>query len=1364
MRKTALILSIILVLPLGFGSNLTENRQFSFENKIKQINPSQVSNGKIHVSLVDSHFLLNSSGHRIYSKSGNLAWDIERLEKQDTTKWLFGTQYGQPKYHIIDDEGNTLSEGPVSTGYDIGAFLSDNLILSGNTFDPRLYYLNSSQNIDLNIRGTFPNPFDSKDFDNDGFEEVLVKGGDPRYLSLIDENGVNWTKNSNIGGNGIYLDDEKFLNMVSDGITVRKNTNGDLLWQKEFEQFSYPDTYNDKILIWANNELKYLNKTAGDTLESYSTEFDADKVKVFRDDKVLASESNSLYLTDLKGNVESKLDFEDDINNFKLYQHDNDSKLEVAVSHGNTVSVLDLNKTNRREVNSLEDRIVYGTGKEVLKALSIDKPVIIADELDDKRIESRTGLEPIKPSRVNWSNVSSGPRYYVDSQEKAVYLSSLISDKNGSVTFSKENSDKDYSNYTVEELKELLIDRQNINHLVLADLDSEKGLLASSIASKYEALPVNSDFYSSEPSIIDTGTINKNSGYTSVESKVEQTFKRIGENKETVFDGRYVSILNAPRKAIKDPIPGAFTNNGDGTLVFTDLDYGNLDSDRHLETAVGRYPSDTKKASLLFLRSRDREIGGKALVSSEYLHSNWPVVLATLGGGVKSGTAAEEILEKQDYEVTHLVEHRSAPVDLLLDLTSVGDLIDNVHKLENGLDGIISSGSAEAVKNGVLIVRGLEYAEEALKIYLEFNWDGYLDDFDPELPESATLEEIKEFVDSVLPDRHPEINSSSLKDRVSKADLVYYSGVGDNESWTMPNEDDAIIKDFYSGENSFEPENLSAKRNSILFDSSNMGGSRKAEIREKFMENGSSYVGFTGVSYHAYSSSIASDFLKHGKTTGNSFKDGVNSLRSSFIVYNPASSYLNGVREKMSNTASLYGNPETSKDPIPRKSVETNRSCSSGTCSLKVSIDPSYTVKNYGENRTLKFENATGHILKPFRPITPIYSYSKKLPNDAEILEKSIGEEYTELSDVSTPELRPLSHGGSAPNGSSNYSSFPKKTYRLNITDRIEYVQTAQQEKGNTTKVLESARLELRYRSPLTLDIEATDSQLYAKMYSKESKKCELYYRKDSGEIQSIDVVLNGEKRLNLEDLGPGEYSIDSAVICDEEAVTDESSVTVERPVEVHLFAPDTGVSEVRKVRGVVENPNDSPVREKIKLEMENNASLNLLEESVRTVKLGPGESEEVSWEIIGLSKGSAKARAGRKDIQFKVVDSHDSITQFNPASIVKDLQSQRAQIKTKVRKGKTVKKIQNYDSALKAIKEGSKVRKTLETPEYKFTEVRRPSNVTRKLDNSNGFYMETVSEGESKIERKSVSKGEYLEKKNIFDREMEKIGRLSYR
>lgn len=1035
---------------------------------------------------------------------------------------------------------------------------------------------------------------------------------------------------------------------------------------------------------------------------------------------------------------------------------------------------------------SLSNTAFIGSGNPMLTAIALNQTSFISEEYQEvEDAVNRTGLKPVgvgeisgieSTDEVNQAFNISREKYYVDSREKAVYVAALAAEDNASLTFDKEDAGRDFSHYSVQQLQKKFIEEFKPNHVVIADFNSDKGVLAAYMAVRQGILPVDFDHDYSYPEEVDRDTkaseINKYNGVMKLERKLNRTFRRIGENRHTIFEGKYVSILEGPRKMYRDPVEkGLISDPADGNYYFSDLEYGDLDDDKRLEAGVGRYPDDLETASLLFHRSMEREKGEKVVVAAEYLHSNWPVILATFGGGMWDGKNTGYVLEQQGYNVTRLLEQRSQPVSLMFDLLGVPTNMDRfVHEVESQkkvMAKYIGKTGAKAVKNAAYAIRGLNYAEQVLEIYLEFDWIGWQPlNQKLDFPEGVSKDEFRELVLSFLPDRHKQISATNLEKQLGDADIVYYQGVGNSSSWVMPNNgsnSSGLIKNRYTGRKSFGEEDIPELDKSLVWDNSDNAGSRTGDMRKSFLENGASnFLGFSSVNYESYSSFMGTKFFRYGDTVGDSAVEAVNDLRSSSIVLNPASAYKVGVRDKMERSLSIYGNPETVKDPVSKDGLENSRSCVENTCTLRVDIDPEYRIVDRAGGKQYVF-NASSYLLQEFASITPLYKFSRELPEGTEVIEKEVDYSYKEVENVSVTRNLLLGHGQQFHNNSLNYTWFPHEVARVNASgDRLEYVQAGIQYRDSGARILQDASMELEYRPPVALELGKENRMLTANLWSDSHRNVTIAYTKNGNEFTESIELEKGENQFKLGELEPGVHEVEATVFQEEVLAKDSETFQIAEPVRVHLFAPEIHAGSQRKVMAVLENHNNFSIQEEVELELSGKVVTGLLVESSREVTV-PGESERrVSWKVVGLEEGNGTVTVRDSSTRIRVEDALSSTGTFSPGKLASKISSPRNRIERKRTSSGTRIEWKSTRGKLEVTRNYSHEVYSLETDSFRVEKVETPEKVVRQLRNSQGTYVEVVENGVSSVKQRTLE-DEHVEKRfRQLEQEVEKFSRIS--
>ncbi|MFB6166698.1 MAG: hypothetical protein ABEJ62_00345 [Candidatus Nanohaloarchaea archaeon] len=633
---------------------------------------------------------------------------------------------------------------------------------------------------------------------------------------------------------------------------------------------------------------------------------------------------------------------------------------------------------------------------------------------------------------------------------------------------------------------------------------------------------------------------NRENGVGEVEQALEEAVRELGsrgtylEGEKALTEGVYVSLIGVPHVLRRDPVESGGWNlddPGDRDFYMTDLPYGDFNDDGRIDAAVGRYPANRTLAWRMYNASEGSE-EKTALVASEYLHANWPVILTYLGGGMWTGKSVEHILEDEGFNVSRAVEYRAEPEQFLVDLTPVKlkGVLSNSRKIQDRLASVLGGSVGAAASHVYLAVKALNYVERGLQQYLEFDWSTFgldmeraekrISDEDMErfggaaaevagdidrkgltggIVESLKTEGVQAAIAEALyaffwPDRYPRITEENLVEGLTENSLVYYNGVGNGSAWILPNNYSHATSfevwktGRYNGSKALRPWELPGKVPGVVFDNSDTASRPGSRMMERMLERGvEAFVGTTSVNYAPFSSEVDTRFFKQGETVGQALRKAVNGFRGDSLTWAPYSAAVHGnVKSKMAESFVLYGNPERGKDPVVEKPLyRKNVSCREGVCELSLSLDVNYSVVERDGERGLTVES-NGRLLRSFRPIIPLLESEYVLPEGSEIIDRSVSRETRRVENVSVPSVIPVSHGGSILNRSVRNGPFPENWSRLSVHGvpgggrRIDAVHAAYRYRPGEKEavVAENIMYEISYRAPVEMEVRAGEAVL----------------------------------------------------------------------------------------------------------------------------------------------------------------------------------------------------------------------------------------------------------------------------------------------
>lgn len=529
------------------------------------------------------------------------------------------------------------------------------------------------------------------------------------------------------------------------------------------------------------------------------------------------------------------------------------------------------------------------------------------------------------------------------------------------------------------------------------------------------------------------------------------------------------------------------------------------DSDGILETPPGGLPSNHTLARAVINRSHERNLSGEktALVASEYLYRDWPMVLGTLGGGMWTGKSIEGSLEARGVEVDRAVEHRAEPERFLQDLTPVElrAVLRMSEDIEAVLSPVVGSGAATALAKGWAGVVGLTYVERGLRQYLEHDWSTFgldtaraeerLSDRDRRSLRDAAVaagrdvyrgrkslvdvlreEGVQESLATAVhgyfwPDRYDRLTREKLRAGMRDSDIVAYLGRGNATAWHLPDR----------GSNATYParfgrEHVPEMDGAVVFDGSSRSTANvSGALWRGFLRKGATaVVGPASESYRPYTGEIAATFFDEGYTVGEGLRLALNELRRAGLLLDHRDLLGSGRRETMLSSFRIWGDPGTPKDPsIEEPPFERTVSCDAGRCTLQVEFEFAPRVADV--DRRAIAANATTALITDGRPVVPVSELTHALPADAEVVGHEVDRDRRQVENVSVPR---------APGEASAEGWFPRNVSAVNVRTAgnrtvIDIVHAAYRVSDGRAQVYENVSVAVHYRTPLEFSVSAAN-------------------------------------------------------------------------------------------------------------------------------------------------------------------------------------------------------------------------------------------------------------------------------------------------
>ncbi len=626
---------------------------------------------------------------------------------------------------------------------------------------------------------------------------------------------------------------------------------------------------------------------------------------------------------------------------------------------------------------------------------------------------------------------------------------------NCSITFNKTESTLDFFINSTEDLEKLYFDLiklkgRNINHLI--------------ISTKNEFLPIYFISKHSYPLIL-----NSSENHSTIKNQIMRAIDKLNRkgffinNSRYITDKAFITIIgDIPFIKKEDPVEKSkilglinFEDPKDGKYFFSDLEYGDINEDNYLDIPVGRFPSNSTKSSLMFFYS-SLEFPKKALVASEYLHSNWLSILLYFGGGMLQGKTISSILEKQGYEVDRLVEYRAKDIsEFLMQFSpdSIQDFLDTVKTIEEKIKKLVGKTIANVVSKSLIVFKGLNFIEQGLEMYLEYDWStfglkkGRLYDLVYDLisqnENTISFETATRIVEIFWPYKYDELTRENLINHIPNKEIVYYEGIGNNSSWILPNEfpsDTGFLgwREFfmnrYNGSSYFSSKDMPISILKIVWDNNDI--SVFSNIRESFLDKSASFIGSSAINYAPFSSEIDSRFFKEGNIIGYSLINAINNFYENSFTWDPFNIIKPGIKSKSLREFVLFGDPSLHKDPIIEPKIQPNITCEN-ICEISVKIPINYTILKT-KNQTTVIFNSTDFLVNEFESIIPLKTVEFYIPNNSDLISNNTKISYIFLRNITLPHFDLLSHSNFNISRKHTDKIYPKLNYSLRIFNLVD--------------------------------------------------------------------------------------------------------------------------------------------------------------------------------------------------------------------------------------------------------------------------------------------------------------------------------------
>ncbi|MCS7123644.1 MAG: DUF2341 domain-containing protein [Candidatus Aenigmarchaeota archaeon] len=646
--------------------------------------------------------------------------------------------------------------------------------------------------------------------------------------------------------------------------------------------------------------------------------------------------------------------------------------------------------------------IVNSDWKNILSLAPLKKPTIVTNSIDENIIHFINSFKPVKIfvvgnvvgflsmpnvelisdyNEVYFRFFNNSKGVYVcngHSNLKGMYLraSLIASVLNKPVVFDSNYADKNYSfcSESVYQLEEIYLSLLNNTNFLIV---SNHNPLASLIASQKNAF------------VLFTNAVNS----TKVYEDIIRVVSRLKSKGFYVFHPTYA--INSAYLLLMDRVRSFQIGK-----FYSDSLYGDFDKNGIIDVVVARLPNNDTIASLMIARSLIED-NKKALVASEYLQSNFLLILLSGGGGMLEGSSIAKVLEKQNYEVDRLVERRSNIQAFLKSLKpqEISLFLTTLKKVRDQLSKFIGKLLTSIISNILIVLKGLQFIEQGLEAYFEYDWSTFPQSFDIIIDDLINGELGIDTLISIWPLSWKSLTKENLIESLRDKSIVYYIGWNNKTHWILPTKLSAeqeilnyetwlsiVTNNRYSGEEAFGFNDVPLNNIRIVFD--NSPNAALSEVMNGFLLRGAaSFIG---------SSSPDKGFFP-SSTFANMFFNNENNIGRAFLKASNELILIGNLKESLQMM--LLGDPLITKDPEIKSSEDIRTlNCNNNLCVLNVTLLTKYSV----QNNTIIFDTEK-YFTEELKPIIPLRTFEYFISSEATFLNYSIHLENKTFYEIEVP-------------------------------------------------------------------------------------------------------------------------------------------------------------------------------------------------------------------------------------------------------------------------------------------------------------------------------------------------------------------------
>ncbi|MFB6216434.1 MAG: hypothetical protein ABEJ72_05650, partial [Candidatus Aenigmatarchaeota archaeon] len=400
MRKQYAVFIALILIPSVYGIQIDYLDNFSAKEEIRGL-----ETGSKSVFTTTKNYVQRLSGEPwTLSPPGHLSWEIDSGRDQV----LVGTRNGGSSLFLYSKTGKLRQRIDLDNWVDgLGMYrTAEGKILAASSVDDVEFYRANGTRLGTYTPSRVAKHIRDSAFyiDGDSEKEVPVNGGrsGKGLFQLVELDGdreweTDWLQDGY--GQGIFLPGNGMLVWYKNGLQMRNATTGRIVWQVSESGIRRPANLTQSIVYSNATHLVRRGYEEGGIKDMVRVGSPVEEMIAHPSKKLLVGyQGSNVSLFSEKGERLASLKIGSFHYPVGFSDMDTDRRKEIVAASGQKIHVFETNRGKKNLNQSLEETMFIGSGKPMLKAISLNQTSIVTESYSD--VEKTVRQENLTPLGV----------------------------------------------------------------------------------------------------------------------------------------------------------------------------------------------------------------------------------------------------------------------------------------------------------------------------------------------------------------------------------------------------------------------------------------------------------------------------------------------------------------------------------------------------------------------------------------------------------------------------------------------------------------------------------------------------------------------------------------------------------------------------------------------------------------------------------------------------------------------------------------------------------------------------------------------------------------------------------------------------